>query len=125
MAMQLKIHYDNYAGFHNPYLAIQLDSESKIQEHSPSGQDHFGFIYEMATNQSISYIRFKDGASDVSGWEDERLLREYSFLTAHNTSQEIWCKGYNAFVYPVEPSRPEPQSSADFLNGLSFKPEMY
>jgi len=126
--MQFRVHYDNYANLGNPYLAVQMDGDNTIHEYAATKQDDYGFVYAFETDQTAFSFRFKDGAGDTPTWEGESLQRHYSLPQKRGkrpTSQEIWCRGTNAFTYDVEPRRAEADSAADFLRGLSFKPGTY
>jgi 1,4-alpha-glucan branching enzyme len=126
--MRLRIHYDNYRGFHNPYLVIGLGDGSDVHEYQADEQDHYGFVYDITADQPAFQLRFKDGSDDSLVWEDVYLLRDYVSHDAQRkrlVSHEIWCRGFNAFIYTVEPRKTEAQTSADFLNGLSFKSGIY
>ena len=126
--MQFKVHYDNFARLGNPYLAVQTDGEDSFREYAAAGQDDYGFVYQFETDQTAFHLRFKDGAGDTQAWENESLRRSYSLPKKREkrpTLEEIWCRGYNAFLYSVEPRRAEPESAADFLKRLQFKPGMY
>ena len=105
-----------------------MDGDNTIREYAPTGQDDYGFVYAFETDQKAFSFRFKDGAGDTLKWEDESLQRHYSLTKKRGkrpTSQEIWCRGTNAFIYDIEPRRAEPESAADFLRGLPFKPGTY
>jgi 1,4-alpha-glucan branching enzyme len=122
--MQFKVHYDNYAKFDQPYLAIQ--NGDSVQEYAPSGQDEFGFMYDVTIAVTNFQFRFKDGAGETQKWENESLTRTLPKKRGKRpATQEVWCKGYNAFVYKVEPRKAEATSAAEFISQHAFKPGMY
>src|SRR5687768_2279663 len=122
--MQFKVHYDNYAKFDQPYLVIQ--NGENVQEYAATGQDEFGFIYDVTIAVTNFQFRFKDGAGETKNWESETLVRTLPKKRGKRPAfQEVWCKGYNAFVYLVEPRKVESTTAAEFINQLNFKPGLY
>jgi len=122
--MRLKVHYDNNASFHHPYLIVKADDDAAPAKYAPIDQDAFGLIYTIPIERTTIQIRFKDGASESDRWEDEKLVRTYTPKKKGRrvSSEEIWCRCYNAFVYTVEPRQAETESAAEFIGQFSFKP---
>jgi 1,4-alpha-glucan branching enzyme len=126
MSLTLRLHYDNAAGFKDPYIVIQYFKDKGTYEFASTGKDDFGLVYELQIERSNFYFRFKDGAGKTQTWEGEHLTRHYEGKGRKYASPcEIWVKGSNAFVYIVEPRIPERESASDFLQTLRFKPGTY
>lgn len=128
--MQFKVHYDNYARFNIPYLVIQNKGETGFQEYAATGQDAFGDFYEVTIEQlrPAFNIRFKDGAGESDKWENMTLTRTYvppKKRGKRPSSQEIWCRGYNGFLYSVEPRKAETETAAEFVKRFTFKTGTY
>ncbi len=119
--MQLRVHYDNFPGLANPRLALQFKGSDQVHEFEATGRDNFGLVYEFAVEKPGFGFRFRDG----DHWEDASLTRYYGVRGRAKAGEELWCKGNNAFVYTIEPRRPEDQTAADFISELRFKDGLY
>lgn len=128
MPFQIKTHYDNHLGFQEPYIWIWYEGSAKSDDFPPTGEDAFGFVYDISVRRPEFGFKFKNGPGSAGPWEDRGLDRNYRSLERGGSDlipNEIWCKGNKAFVYQVEPRAPEPVSARTFLRQLSFKQGAY
>jgi 1,4-alpha-glucan branching enzyme len=128
MSFSIRLHYDNRAGFDQPYLWIWYEGLRIQHDFAPIGEDSFGFVYDCSIEQQEFWFKFKEGPGTTGPWEVTGLDRYYRPLerSENNVSpNEIWCKGDKPFVYHVEPVTPQDRTAEDFLKELPFKVGIY
>jgi 1,4-alpha-glucan branching enzyme len=119
--MPIRVHYDKLQKFAPPHIAVQYDGAEKPLDLAPSGTDSYGPYYDLPHHApAFFHFRFQDAKDGKA--EADNLIRAYS---RDKQPETVWCQGYNAFVYAVEPRPAEAQHAADFLKTLPFKPGMY
>lgn len=124
MPFRIRVHFDNSARFLDPHLWQWSDGSSITSDLAAGGRDAFGPFYDVDVAKSGFRFKFKDGPGTSGPWEPDSLNRAYTSSAATARARavrEVWTKGSNAFVYRVEPRRPESESAASFIGGLPFK----
>jgi 1,4-alpha-glucan branching enzyme len=109
----ITIHHDNGRSFAAPHLWVWYDGSAESDDVAPSGQDAFGPVFTVEARRPAFHFMLKDGAGATAGvWEDDAVRRSYRITPGVG---EIWCRADKAFVFDVEPRRPEAGTAADFL----------
>ena len=125
MPFQMRIHFDNSGGFSEPHLWVWYDGSPVTHDLAPAGKDAYGPYYDLVVIRSFARFRFKDGSGTLARWEPEARNREMWPLESEApVGGEVWCRGDRAFVYHVEPRRPE-GSAAEFLGGIEVPAGLY
>jgi 1,4-alpha-glucan branching enzyme len=106
----LTIHYDNAWSFADPRLWVRYARSAESDHVAPSGPDEFGRVFAPELKRPDFQFAFTDGATEPA-WDDDGA-RHYRIAPGVG---EIWCRADKAFVYDVEPRRPEAGTAADFL----------
>jgi hypothetical protein len=127
MSFRMTLHYDNTAKFGRPHLWVWYEDSHSPDDLAPTGADPFGLVFDVELKRAKFNFKFKDGLGVLGPWEAPSLERTFRHYAASNGAllNEIWCRGDKAFVYPVEPRRPETLSAAEFLEPLAVKPGIY
>jgi 1,4-alpha-glucan branching enzyme len=124
----IRIHFENSRNISNPHLWQWSEGSSIQRDFAPTGSDAFGPIFDIEVVHSQFYFKFKSGPGTAGPWESDSLKRRYRPQHVEGDTllpAEIWCRGDRAFVYDVEPRRPEAETSQQFLSRLSFKEGMF
>ena len=108
----ITIHYDNSRSFAAPHLWVRYPGSDESHDVTPSGRDSFGPVFTVELMRPALDLTFTDGAAPV--WRDDAM----HFDRVPPTGAEIWCRADKAFVYDVEPRRPEPGTAAEFLTTI-------
>jgi 1,4-alpha-glucan branching enzyme len=109
----ITIHYDNARTFAAPHLWVWYERSARSDDVAPTGQDAFGPFFTAEVKRPDFRFMFKDGAgASAPVWEDDAVRRSYRITPA---GSDIWCRADKAFVFDVEPRRPEAGTAADFL----------
>jgi 1,4-alpha-glucan branching enzyme len=135
MPFPIEIHYDNRPGFRRPHLWIWYEGSPIPDKCEPRGEDSFGFVYDCSVEQPEFSFKFQEGEKRLGTarpWEGPCTDRCYRPLEQSADSifpNKIWCRGNKAFVYRVEPRKPEHDSAETYLHKLrsetGFKPGIY
>lgn len=86
MSFQIKIHYDNHPGFHEPHIWIWSVGSAIQGDFPPTGQDAFGLVYDISdqppdfTVKPKFSFKFKDGPGTAGPWEDSSLNRDHRWF---------------------------------------------
>jgi 1,4-alpha-glucan branching enzyme len=126
VTFSVTVHYDNSPAFAQPHLWAWYDSSLATEEDlAPAGTDAFGPCFRMVAKRKDFSFKFKDGPDTTGPWEGAKLDRRYEAiaLTGPDTLDpgEVWVRGSKAFVYPVEPRTPEPDSALQLVSALPLK----
>lgn len=120
MPNKITIHFDNQAGFSEPALLVQQKNK-KNKSIKSMDQDNFGFVFEVPLPRAKDwpiFFKFADATSETA--EDDSLWRRID--PAHfERLTEVWCRGWNAFVYIKEPTAIESQTASEKVNETHFK----
>src|SRR5688500_8189984 len=101
----ITIHHDNGRSFVAPHLWVWYDGSAESDDVAPSGHDAFGPVFTVEARRPAFHFMLKDGAGAAMGvWEDDAVRRSYRITPGVG---EIWCRADKAFVFDVEPRRPE------------------
>jgi hypothetical protein len=122
MGIHVSIHYDNSAGFSDPYLYVWYAGAAAADDFKATGTDGFGAVFEVEVKRSDFSFKFKNGPGTSGAWEGPGLDRRFRPLKGVPDAQvmtEFWCRGDKAFVYPTLPAVPEADSAANFLKTLT------
>jgi 1,4-alpha-glucan branching enzyme len=112
----ITIHYDNARSFAAPHLWVWYSGSTGSDDFVPAGQDAFGPVFTVDVRRPDFEFMFKDGAGAFAPvWEGNAVRRSYRIAPAVG---DIWCRAATAFVYDVEPRRPENRTAADFLAAI-------
>ena len=65
MSFPIKVHYDNYSGFRQPYLWVWYYEQGYRQDDfAPTGQDEFGLVYDISVK--LPTFGFKPAPASAS-----------------------------------------------------------
>ena len=119
----LTTHFDNLSGFNQPLAIVKSSGDDEGKIVSPSGQDEYGFIYEFDYGRKKKLaLKFLD-ETDHQHVENDSLWR--MIPVAQLKKKEVWCRGWNAFVYNRQPRIPGQQSAAKTIAAANFVPGVY
>jgi 1,4-alpha-glucan branching enzyme len=127
VAFRVRFHYDNAPLFNPPYLYVEY-AGGEPEVLPPTGVDGYGVVWDAELERSEFRFKFKEGPGLEGRWEGLALTRSFEPIAAPAPAgflNEVWCRGDKAFIYPMEPRRPEAVSAAGFLHSLPLKPGMY
>ena len=97
MSFPIKVHYDNYSGFRQPYLWVWYYEQGYRQDDfAPTGQDEFGPVYDISVKLPTFGFKFKEGPGLSSYWEDRSLDRIYRPVRKRGNKiypGQIWARG--------------------------------
>jgi 1,4-alpha-glucan branching enzyme len=115
MRHNVRIHYDNKDGFHEPVMWVWVSDGATLErEVTPNGSDEFGVYYDLNYNRSEFNFIFKDGKGEHGRWEDEEYNRTFHICLG----DEVWAMANRHNIYNVRPA--EPQGNAkDFYRKIS------
>ncbi|MFO7819705.1 MAG: alpha-amylase family glycosyl hydrolase [Halanaerobacter sp.] len=101
MRKRVRIHYNNSQNFTNPVLWVWTQGTGSLErEFFPSGEDDYGYYYDVILNRSSFNFKFKDKKGKHTIWESESSNRFYSA----DLGGEIWCKTDWHNIYTVKPA---------------------
>lgn len=67
MRHNVRIHYDNKDGFHEPVMWVWVSDGATLErEVTPNGSDEFGVYYDLNYNRSEFNFIFKDGKGSMA-----------------------------------------------------------
>ncbi len=129
MGTHVSIHYDNSAGFTDPYLWVWYTGAVAVADGlKATGTDGFGPVFEVDLKRSDFSFKFKNGPGTSGAWEGPGLDRRFRPLKGAPDAQvmtEIWCRADKAFVYPTLPAAAETDTAASFLRTLTPADGLY
>ncbi|HTG44036.1 MAG TPA: hypothetical protein VK633_05840, partial [Verrucomicrobiae bacterium] len=117
MPYLIRIHWENTLNIPDPHLWAWTHGSTVQNDVAPAGQDGFGLVFDLEVVRPEFNFKFKSGLGIAGPWEPSSLDRVFAPQLMDESTivpNEIWSRGDRAFVYDVEPKRPEVSSAGDF-----------